>query len=80
MANSASGSSWFGVGPPFVLGAGFIVAGVVAMFLAAWFLKRSKPFFARKMETVEAMVPYDDPDDVFGGSPDDAAGAGSTTA
>jgi len=79
-ANSASGSSWFGVGPPFVLGAGFILAGVVAMFLAAWFLKRSKPFFARKMETVEAMVPYDDPDDVFGGSTDDAAGPKTTTA
>ena len=67
-ANSASGSSWFGVGPPFVLGVAFILGGVVAMFLAWAFLKRSKTFFARKMETVEAMVPYDDPDDVFGAS------------
>jgi len=32
------------------------------------------------METVEAMVPYDDPDDVFGGSTDDAAGPKTTTA
>jgi amino acid transporter len=71
-ANSASGNSWFGVGPPFVLGVGFIVAGVVAMFLAAWFLPRSKPFFARKRETVETMVPYDDPDDVFVASRQDA--------
>ena len=63
-ANSASGNAWFGVGPPFVLGVGFIVAGVVAMFLASWFLPRAKPFFARKRETVETMVPYDDPDDV----------------
>ena len=63
-ANSASQTSWFGVGPPFVLGVGFIVAGVVAMFLAWWFLPRAKPFFARKMETVETMVPYDDPEDV----------------
>ena len=64
-ANSASGTSWFGVGPPFVIGVGFILGGVVAMFLASWFLGRSKTFFARKMETVEAMVPYDDPQDVL---------------
>ena len=64
-ANSASGTSWFGVGPPFVLGVGFIVAGVAVMFLTSWFLPRSKAFFARKRETVETMVPYDDPDDVF---------------
>jgi hypothetical protein len=72
-ANSASGASWFGVGPPFILGAGFILAGVVGMLLAWAFLKRAKPFFARKMETVEAMVPYDDPDDVIGGPPDEVA-------
>ena len=64
-ANSSSGNSWFGVGPPFVLGVGFIVAGVAVMFLTSWFLPRSKAFFARKRETVETMVPYDDPDDVF---------------
>ncbi len=34
-ANSASGTSWFGVGPPFVLGAVFLVLGVVGM-LAFW--------------------------------------------
>jgi amino acid transporter len=71
-ANSASGTSWFGVGPPFVIGVGFIVSGVVVMFLASWFVQRSKPFFARKMETVEAMVPYDDSDDAFVGSRQDA--------
>ena len=71
-ANSASGTSWFGVGPPFVIGVGFIVSGVVVMFLASWFVQRSRPFFARKMETVEGMVPYDDPDDAFVGSRQDA--------
>ncbi len=59
-ANSASGTSWFGVGPPFILGAVFLVAGIVGM-LAFWlFSKRSRPFFARKMETVDAMVPWYD--------------------
>jgi amino acid transporter len=64
-ANSASGASWFGIGPPFILGVAFILGGVVAMVLAHAFLKRSRPFFARRMETVETMVPYDDPDDVL---------------
>ena len=64
-ANSESGNSWFGVGPPFILGLGFILSGVVVMVLAAAFVKRSRPFFARKTETVDAMVPYDDPPDVL---------------
>jgi amino acid transporter len=71
-ANSASGTSWFGIGPPLFIGLGFIVSGVVVMILARWFAKRSGPFFARKMETVETMVPFDDPDDVFIGSRQDA--------
>ncbi len=45
-------------------GVGFIVAGVVVMFLAAAFVKRSKPFFSRTMETVDTMKPYIDPPDV----------------
>ena len=65
-ANSASGTSWFGVGPPFIIGLGFIVSGVVVMFVAQRFLKRSKPFFARKMETVETMVPWEEsPEDLL---------------
>ena len=59
-ANSASGTSWFGVGPPFVLGAAFLLLGVVGMALFWAFSKRSRPFFARRMETVDAMVPWDD--------------------
>ena len=36
------------------------------MFLAWRFAKRSKPFFARKMETVEAMVPWEEnPEDLL---------------
>jgi len=64
-ANSASGTSWFGVGPPLVLGVSFIVSGVIVMFVAQRFLKRAKPFFSRKMETVETMVPWEeDPEEL----------------
>jgi amino acid transporter len=73
-ANSASGTSWFGVGPPFVIGIAFIVSGVIMMFVAHAFLKRSKRFFARKMETVENMVPWDeDPDALLRAAPADEA-------
>ena len=32
-ANSYSGQSWFGLGPPLVIGIGIAVAGVVLMFV-----------------------------------------------
>jgi amino acid transporter len=65
-ANSASGTSWFGVGPPFIIGLGFILSGVIVMFVAQAFLKRSKPFFARKRETVETMLPWEEsPEDLL---------------
>ena len=68
--NSASGTSWFGVGPPFILGAGFILSGVVGMILYGLLSKRARPFFARKMETVDAMVPWEDnPDEQLGVQP-----------
>ena len=51
-ANSESGTSWFGVGPPFVLGVGFIVVGVVLMLVSSVYYK---PFFSRRRETVETM-------------------------
>jgi amino acid transporter len=54
-ANSASGSSWFGVGPPFILGLAFILSGVLVMFLAERYVHRAKQFFSRKVETVETM-------------------------
>jgi amino acid transporter len=59
-ANSASGKSWFGVGPPFIIGAAFLVTGVIAMVLFNLFSKRSRPFFARKMETVDNMIPWEE--------------------
>jgi amino acid transporter len=67
-ANSASGTSWFGVGPPLIIGLGFIISGAIVMILARLFVKRSKPFFARKMETVETMVPWEEkPEDLLTG-------------
>ena len=50
--NSASGNSWFGVGPPLVIGVGFMVLGVVLMLLQ----RRAEPeFWQRKPE-----LPSDD--------------------
>jgi amino acid transporter len=47
-ANSESGESWFGFGPPAVIGVGFILLGVV--LLAAWRRHRKQPFFLRRRE------------------------------
>ncbi len=47
-ANSESGESWFGFGPPAVIGVGFILLGVV--LLAAWRHHRKQPFFMRRRE------------------------------
>ena len=47
--NSESGDSWFGLGPPLVIGVGFLLFGVVLMFLQ----QRAQPeFFRRKPEVV----------------------------
>jgi len=46
-ANSASGNSWFGVGPPLVIGAGFMVLGAVLMLVCS---RRERPFFRRHAE------------------------------
>ena len=47
---SSSGEVWLGVTPALVMGVGFMAVGVVAMFL--WRAFGSRPFFARKLETV----------------------------
>ena len=52
-ANSASGNSWFGVGPPLVIAVAFLLLGLVLMALQ-W---RANPaFFRRKPETASPEV------------------------
>ena len=53
-ANSESGTSWFGIGPPFVIAVAFLVAGVVAMIVSQVI---QPSFFRRKTETAETMSP-----------------------
>lgn len=50
-ANSESGNSWFGLGPPLVIGIGSLVLGLVLMFV--W-QARHRAFFQRRPETVES--------------------------
>jgi amino acid transporter len=45
--NSESGDSWFGLGPPLVIGIGFLLLGVVLMLL--WCLEHPQ-FFKRRRE------------------------------
>jgi amino acid transporter len=47
-ANSESGDSWFGLGPPLIIGLGFLVLGVILMLL--WRIEH-KDFFRRRPET-----------------------------
>ena len=49
---SSSGEVWLGVTPALVMGVGFMLVGVIAMFI--WRSLHSKPYFARKLETVTA--------------------------
>jgi len=51
--NSESGDSWFGIGPPLVIAIGFLIMGVVFMFLCWW---NSPEFFRRKLETADPDV------------------------
>ena len=46
--NSESGDSWFGLGPPLVIGLGFLRLGVVLMLL--WRIEH-REFFKRRPET-----------------------------
>lgn len=53
-ANSASGTDWFGFGPPLVITAGFGILGVILM-IVQW--RRDPEFFRRRPETAEPLPP-----------------------
>jgi amino acid transporter len=50
-ANSESGNSWFGVGPPLIIGWGLMLFGVVLMFI--WYSQGHRDFFRRKPEVAD---------------------------
>jgi amino acid transporter len=50
-ANSESGDSWLGVGPPLVIGVGLMLFGVVLMFI--WYSQGHRDFFRRKLEVAD---------------------------
>jgi amino acid transporter len=52
-ANSESGDSWLGVGPPLIIGLGFLVMGAVLML---WWRFGHPAFFRRKPETADPAL------------------------
>jgi amino acid transporter len=52
-ANSESGESWFGIGPPLLIAVVFAILGVVLML---WWSKVSPVFFKRKSELADPAV------------------------
>jgi amino acid transporter len=50
-ANSESGDSWFGLGPPLVIGIGFMALGVVLML---WWSRGQRSFFRQKVQVFSA--------------------------
>jgi amino acid transporter len=50
-ANSESGDSWLGVGPPLIIGVGFLVLGAVLMVL--WWATGHRDFFRRRPEVAQ---------------------------
>ncbi|HVP01571.1 MAG TPA: APC family permease [Solirubrobacteraceae bacterium] len=53
-ANSASGESWFGIGPPLVIGIGFMIIGAILMVV--WRLRGNDEFFGRKLEVADPAL------------------------
>ena len=52
-ANSESGASWFGLGPPLVIAIGFMILGVLLM---VWRWYNHREFFQRKLEVADPAV------------------------
>jgi len=53
-ANSESGDSWFGIGPPLIIGIGFLLFGVVLMLI--WRFSGHPEFFRERASTVDPRV------------------------
>ena len=53
-ANSESGDSWFGVGPPLIIGVGFLLLGVVLMVI--WYAAGHRDFFRRRPEVADPAL------------------------
>ena len=51
--NSTSGASWFGLGPPLVIGLGLLLVGVVLMLLAR---PTHQQFFKRRREVADPAL------------------------
>jgi amino acid transporter len=49
--NSESGDSWFGLGPPLIIGIGFMILGAVLMVL--WYAAGHRDFFGRRLEVAD---------------------------
>jgi amino acid transporter len=52
--NSESGNSWFGLGPPLIIGIGSMLLGVLLMLW--WYWSGHRDFFRRKPEVVDPAV------------------------
>jgi amino acid transporter len=52
--NSESGDSWIGLGPPLVIGIGFLLLGVVLMLF--WRFAGHREFFQRRLEVVDPDI------------------------
>ncbi len=55
-ANSESGDAWFGLGPPLVIGIGFMALGAVLM--TVW-SRRERAFFERRAGVVRDDEEHD---------------------
>ena len=53
-ANSESGDSWLGVGPPLIIGLGFLLLGPVLM--VTWYAAGHRGFFRRKPEVADPAL------------------------